>query len=49
MTERDEADELCSEIAEMARRVGARFVPDPKKIAVFRKRRAANGEQQELP
>ncbi len=35
----DDVDELIAELKEMARRIGAEFVPDKKKIADFRKGR----------
>lgn len=35
MTDR-EIDDLISEIDQMARRIGCRFVPDPEKLLAFR-------------
>lgn len=40
MKRRDDIDELIADLKEMARRVGARFIPDAKKVAAFRKARA---------
>lgn len=38
----DEIEKLCRELDEMAQRVGARFIPDPEKIAAYKAARDRN-------